>query len=77
LIHYPSYLLYVAIFGRIELYFLPYVAINALYAARAFAGVACASDARKLGTRVAGTEQSRGVGPRGLWRALSNVKVFS
>ena len=40
LIHYPSYLLYVAIFGRIELYFLPYVAINALYAARAFAGVA-------------------------------------
>ncbi len=40
LIHYPSYLLYVAIFGRIELYFLPYVAVNALYAARAFAGVA-------------------------------------
>ena len=40
LIHYPSYLLYVAIFGRIELYFLPYVAINALYAARAFASVA-------------------------------------
>ena len=40
LIHYPSYLLYVALIGRIELYFLPYVAINALYAARAFAGVA-------------------------------------
>lgn len=40
LIHYPSYLLYVAIFGRIELYFVPYVAVNALYAARAFAGVA-------------------------------------
>ncbi len=40
LIHYPSYLLYVALFGRIELYFLPYVAINTLYAARAFAGVA-------------------------------------
>jgi phosphatidylglycerophosphate synthase len=39
-IHYPSYLLYVAIFGRIELYFLPYVAVNALYAARAFGGVA-------------------------------------
>ena len=38
-IHYPSYLLFVAIFGRIELYFLPYIAINALYAARAFAGV--------------------------------------
>jgi phosphatidylglycerophosphate synthase len=40
LIHYPSYLLYVALFGRIELYFLPYVAVNALYAVRAFAGVA-------------------------------------
>ncbi|HEX3854964.1 MAG TPA: hypothetical protein VHW01_28575, partial [Polyangiaceae bacterium] len=40
LIHYPSYLLYVALFGRIELYFLAYVAVNALYAARAFAGVA-------------------------------------
>jgi phosphatidylglycerophosphate synthase len=40
LIHYPSYLLYVAFLGRIELYFLPYVAVNALYAARAFAGVA-------------------------------------
>lgn len=39
-IHYPSYLLYVALIGRIELYFLPYVAVNALYAARAFAGVA-------------------------------------
>jgi phosphatidylglycerophosphate synthase len=40
LIHYPSYLLYVALLGRIELYFLPYVAVNALYAVRAFAGVA-------------------------------------
>ena len=40
LIHYPSYLLYVALIGRIELYFWPYVAVNALYAARAFAGVA-------------------------------------
>ncbi len=40
LIHYPSYLLYVALVGRIELYFLPYIAVNALYAARAFAGVA-------------------------------------
>ena len=39
-IHYPSYLLYVALLGRIELYFLPYIAVNALYAARAFAGVA-------------------------------------
>jgi phosphatidylglycerophosphate synthase len=40
LIHYPSYLLYVGISGRLEWYFLPYVAVNALYAARAFAGVA-------------------------------------
>ena len=40
LIHYPSYLLYVALAGHLELYFLPYVAVNALYAARAFAGVA-------------------------------------
>jgi hypothetical protein len=40
LIHYPSYLLYVGISGHLECYFLPYVAVNALYAARAFAGVA-------------------------------------
>ncbi|MEO6600752.1 MAG: CDP-alcohol phosphatidyltransferase family protein [Polyangiaceae bacterium] len=39
-IHYPSYLLYVAIVGRIELYFLPYIAVNALYAVRAFGTVA-------------------------------------
>ncbi|MEO7032315.1 MAG: CDP-alcohol phosphatidyltransferase family protein [Polyangiaceae bacterium] len=40
LIHYPSYILVVALIGRVELYFLPYVAVNALYAVRAFAGVA-------------------------------------
>jgi phosphatidylglycerophosphate synthase len=40
LIHYPSYLLYVAIFGHLELYLYPYVAVNALYAARAWLGVA-------------------------------------
>ena len=40
LIHYPSYLLYVGLIGRIELYFWPYVAVNTLYALRAFAGVA-------------------------------------
>lgn len=39
-IHYPSYFLIVALIGRIELYFLPYIAINALYAARTFASVA-------------------------------------
>ena len=40
LIHYPSYLLYVAVSGHLELYFYPYVAVNALYAARAWLGVA-------------------------------------
>jgi phosphatidylglycerophosphate synthase len=40
LIHYPSYILYVALADRIEYYFYPYIAVNALYAVRAFAGVA-------------------------------------
>jgi phosphatidylglycerophosphate synthase len=40
LIHYPSYILYVALVGRLELYFFPYLAVNALYAARAWVGVA-------------------------------------
>jgi hypothetical protein len=40
LIHYPSYLLYVALSGHLELYLYPYVAVNALYAARAFSSVA-------------------------------------
>jgi phosphatidylglycerophosphate synthase len=40
LIHYPSYLLYVAISGHLELYLYPYVAVNALYAGRAWLGVA-------------------------------------
>lgn len=40
LIHYPSYILYVALAGHLEWYLLPYVAVNALYAARAFLGVA-------------------------------------
>jgi phosphatidylglycerophosphate synthase len=40
LIHYPSYILYAAIAGRIEYYFFPYIAVNAVYAARAFLGVA-------------------------------------
>ena len=40
LIHYPSYILYVALAGRMELYLYPYVAINALYAARTFLSVA-------------------------------------
>jgi len=40
LIHYPSYILYVAFTGRLELFLYPYVAVNALYAARAWLGVA-------------------------------------
>lgn len=39
-IHYPSYLLYVALLGRLELYFYPYVTVSALYAARTWLGVA-------------------------------------
>lgn len=40
LIHYPSYILYAAVAGRIDYYFYPYVAVNVVYALRAFAGVA-------------------------------------
>ncbi len=39
-IHYPSYILYVALAGRLEWYFYPYVAVNAAYAAKAWLGVA-------------------------------------
>ncbi len=40
LVHYPSYLLYVALTGRLELYLYPYVVVNVLYAAKAWLGVA-------------------------------------
>lgn len=40
LIHYPSYILYVALAGRLEWYFYPYLAVNAAYAAKAWLGVA-------------------------------------
>jgi hypothetical protein len=40
LIHYPSYILVAAALGRIEYYFYPYIAVNVVYALRAFAGVA-------------------------------------
>lgn len=40
LIHYPSYILYVAFTGRLELYLYPYLAVNVLYAAKAWLGVA-------------------------------------
>jgi phosphatidylglycerophosphate synthase len=38
-IHYPSYILFAALAGHLEAYFFPYVAVNALYAAKAFLGV--------------------------------------
>lgn len=40
LIHYPSYILYVAIAGHLEWYLYPYVAVNAVYAAKSWLGVA-------------------------------------
>jgi phosphatidylglycerophosphate synthase len=40
LIHYPSYILLVALAGRIDFYFYPYVAINAVYMLRSLAVVA-------------------------------------
>jgi phosphatidylglycerophosphate synthase len=39
LIHYPSYILYVAIAGRIEIYFYVYIAVNALYVLRCLASI--------------------------------------
>ncbi len=39
-IHYPSYILYVALAGHLEWYLFPYVAVNVLYAGRALLGVA-------------------------------------
>jgi phosphatidylglycerophosphate synthase len=38
-VHYPSYIWLAAAIGRIELYFFPYIVINALYAARMFLSV--------------------------------------
>jgi phosphatidylglycerophosphate synthase len=38
-IHYPSYIWLAALLGRIEYYFVPYIAVNALYAARTFLSV--------------------------------------
>ena len=38
-IHYPSYVLYAALAGRIELYLYPYVVVNGLYALRTLASV--------------------------------------
>jgi len=44
IVHYPSYILFVAIANRIDLFLHVYVAMNAAYAARAMLGIA-----RKLG----------------------------
>lgn len=38
-VHYPSYIWLAGALGRIEFYFYPYIAINALYAARMFLAV--------------------------------------
>jgi phosphatidylglycerophosphate synthase len=46
LIHYPSYLVYVAAFNRLDLFLHVYVAINAAHAARSFLAIL-----RKLGRR--------------------------
>lgn len=39
IVHYPSYIWLAAALGRIELYFYPYIVVNALYAARMFLAV--------------------------------------
>jgi hypothetical protein len=46
LMHYPSYIVYVAIFNRLDLFLHVYVAINAAHAARSFLAIL-----RKLGRR--------------------------
>jgi phosphatidylglycerophosphate synthase len=40
LIHYPSYILYVALAGHLEWYFYPYLLVNAAYAGKAWLSVA-------------------------------------
>lgn len=39
LVHYPSYIWLAAVFGRIDLYFYPYIAVNMLYATKTMLGV--------------------------------------
>ena len=43
LVHYPSYLVFVAIFNRLDIFLHVYAAVNAAYAARAMLGDAAAS----------------------------------
>ena len=40
LIHYPSYLVFVAIANRLDLFLHVYLVVNAAYAVRAMAGIA-------------------------------------
>ena len=46
LMHYPSYLVYIAVLDRLDLFLHVYVAINGLHAARSFLAIT-----RKLGRR--------------------------
>jgi phosphatidylglycerophosphate synthase len=46
-IHYPSYIWITALAGRLDWYLFPYVAVNALYAARTLAAVAVRFGARR------------------------------
>jgi len=46
-IHYPSYIWIAALAGRLDWYLFPYVAVNALYAARTLAAVAVRFGARR------------------------------
>jgi len=46
LMHYPSYIVYVAIFNRLDIFLHVYVVLNAMHAARSFLAIA-----RKLGRR--------------------------
>jgi hypothetical protein len=46
-IHYPSYIWITVLAGRLDWYLFPYVAVNALYAARTLAAVAVRFGARR------------------------------
>jgi len=48
LIHYPSYILFVALFDQLDLFLHIYIAINGAYAARSLLGVAIKLGRRKL-----------------------------
>jgi len=49
LIHYPSYMLFVALFDQLDLFLHVYIAINGAYAARSIFGVAIKLGRRKIG----------------------------